>query len=194
MKPLVGAPKTRCEASVGSRPLLSEPRPRSPNRVPPGHTHQPRPYLAPPPTTWPHPGLATGSAPEWPRPPGHAQVAWVSLPTPQRSRVREGRITPALSRPPAPAPPMAAPGPRALRAALCGGCCCLLLCAQLAVAGNADQDLVEGPARAGAGGACPSSSRLFWSSLAWGWGAGGDFPDEFGALGVVEGGSSPVWS
>ncbi|XP_034503365.1 CD164 sialomucin-like 2 protein isoform X3 [Ailuropoda melanoleuca] len=34
---------------------------------------------------------------------------------------------------------MAAPGPRALRVALCGGCCCLLLCAQLAVAGNADQ-------------------------------------------------------
>uniref|UniRef100_A0A4W2ELW9 Uncharacterized protein n=1 Tax=Bos indicus x Bos taurus TaxID=30522 RepID=A0A4W2ELW9_BOBOX len=31
---------------------------------------------------------------------------------------------------------MAAPGPRALRAALCGGCCCLLLCAQLAVAGK----------------------------------------------------------
>ncbi|XP_043301495.1 CD164 sialomucin-like 2 protein isoform X1 [Cervus elaphus] len=31
---------------------------------------------------------------------------------------------------------MAAPGPRALRAALCGSCCCLLLCAQLAVAGK----------------------------------------------------------
>ncbi|KAM9243309.1 CD164 sialomucin-like 2 protein isoform 3-T3 [Dugong dugon] len=31
---------------------------------------------------------------------------------------------------------MAAPGPRALRAVLCGGCCCLLLCAQLAVAGH----------------------------------------------------------
>ncbi|XP_047646930.1 CD164 sialomucin-like 2 protein isoform X3 [Phacochoerus africanus] len=31
---------------------------------------------------------------------------------------------------------MAAPGPRALRAALCGGCCYLLLCAQLAVAGK----------------------------------------------------------
>nr|KAF6443314.1 CD164 molecule like 2 [Molossus molossus] len=31
---------------------------------------------------------------------------------------------------------MALPGPRALRAALCGGCCCLLLCAQLAVAGK----------------------------------------------------------
>ncbi|XP_032159329.1 CD164 sialomucin-like 2 protein isoform X3 [Mustela erminea] len=31
---------------------------------------------------------------------------------------------------------MAAPGPRALRVALCGGCCCLLLCAQLAVAGK----------------------------------------------------------
>uniref|UniRef100_A0A8C2NGH3 CD164 molecule like 2 n=1 Tax=Capra hircus TaxID=9925 RepID=A0A8C2NGH3_CAPHI len=31
---------------------------------------------------------------------------------------------------------MAALGPRALRAALCGGCCCLLLCAQLAVAGK----------------------------------------------------------
>ncbi|KAM9243307.1 CD164 sialomucin-like 2 protein isoform 1-T1 [Dugong dugon] len=31
---------------------------------------------------------------------------------------------------------MAAPGPRALRAVLCGGCCCLLLCAQLAVAGK----------------------------------------------------------
>ncbi|XP_015987423.2 CD164 sialomucin-like 2 protein isoform X3 [Rousettus aegyptiacus] len=31
---------------------------------------------------------------------------------------------------------MASPGPRALRAALCGGCCCLLLCAQLAVAGK----------------------------------------------------------
>ncbi|XP_037673964.1 CD164 sialomucin-like 2 protein isoform X2 [Choloepus didactylus] len=31
---------------------------------------------------------------------------------------------------------MAAPGPRAWRAALCGGCCCLLLCAQLAVAGK----------------------------------------------------------
>ncbi|XP_028011033.1 CD164 sialomucin-like 2 protein isoform X2 [Eptesicus fuscus] len=42
---------------------------------------------------------------------------------------------------------MALPGPRALRAALCGGCCCLLLCAQLAVAGNAGQ----GPVRSGAG-------------------------------------------
>ncbi|XP_007978025.3 CD164 sialomucin-like 2 protein isoform X3 [Chlorocebus sabaeus] len=31
---------------------------------------------------------------------------------------------------------MEASGPRALRTALCGGCCCLLLCAQLAVAGN----------------------------------------------------------
>ncbi|KAM4871512.1 CD164 sialomucin-like 2 protein isoform 2-T3 [Thomomys bottae] len=31
---------------------------------------------------------------------------------------------------------MATPGPRALRAALCGGCCCLLLCAQLVVAGK----------------------------------------------------------
>uniref|UniRef100_A0A8C2N3T6 CD164 sialomucin-like 2 n=2 Tax=Cricetulus griseus TaxID=10029 RepID=A0A8C2N3T6_CRIGR len=31
---------------------------------------------------------------------------------------------------------MAAPGPRALRAALCGGCCCLLLCAQLVLAGK----------------------------------------------------------
>ncbi|XP_008834989.1 CD164 sialomucin-like 2 protein [Nannospalax galili] len=31
---------------------------------------------------------------------------------------------------------MAAPGPHTLRAALCGGCCCLLLCAQLAVAGK----------------------------------------------------------
>ncbi|XP_017201104.2 CD164 sialomucin-like 2 protein isoform X1 [Oryctolagus cuniculus] len=31
---------------------------------------------------------------------------------------------------------MAQPGPRALRAALCGGCCCLLLCAQLSVAGK----------------------------------------------------------
>uniref|UniRef100_G1RER2 CD164 molecule like 2 n=2 Tax=Nomascus leucogenys TaxID=61853 RepID=G1RER2_NOMLE len=31
---------------------------------------------------------------------------------------------------------MEAPGPRALRTALCGGCCCLLLCAQLAVAGK----------------------------------------------------------
>ncbi|XP_039086522.1 CD164 sialomucin-like 2 protein isoform X2 [Hyaena hyaena] len=31
---------------------------------------------------------------------------------------------------------MAAPGPSALRAALCGGCCCLLLCAQLAMAGK----------------------------------------------------------
>ncbi|XP_048206572.1 CD164 sialomucin-like 2 protein isoform X1 [Perognathus longimembris pacificus] len=31
---------------------------------------------------------------------------------------------------------MATPGPRASRAALCGGCCCLLLCAQLAVAGK----------------------------------------------------------
>ncbi|XP_012577463.1 PREDICTED: CD164 sialomucin-like 2 protein isoform X2 [Condylura cristata] len=31
---------------------------------------------------------------------------------------------------------MAALGPRALWAALCGGCCCLLLCAQLAVAGK----------------------------------------------------------
>ncbi|KAI4574533.1 hypothetical protein MJG53_002484 [Ovis ammon polii x Ovis aries] len=31
---------------------------------------------------------------------------------------------------------MATLGPRALRAALCGGCCCLLLCAQLAVAGK----------------------------------------------------------
>ncbi|XP_014318565.1 CD164 sialomucin-like 2 protein isoform X1 [Myotis lucifugus] len=31
---------------------------------------------------------------------------------------------------------MALPGPRALRAALCGGCCCLLLCAQLAVPGK----------------------------------------------------------
>ncbi|XP_003415471.1 CD164 sialomucin-like 2 protein [Loxodonta africana] len=31
---------------------------------------------------------------------------------------------------------MAAPGPRALRAVLCGSCCCLLLCAQLIVAGK----------------------------------------------------------
>ncbi|XP_052573223.1 CD164 sialomucin-like 2 protein isoform X4 [Peromyscus californicus insignis] len=32
---------------------------------------------------------------------------------------------------------MTAPGgPRALRAALCGGCCCLLLCAQLVIAGK----------------------------------------------------------
>ncbi|XP_005617773.1 CD164 sialomucin-like 2 protein isoform X2 [Canis lupus baileyi] len=31
---------------------------------------------------------------------------------------------------------MAAPGPRALRVALCGGCCCLLLCAQLVAAGK----------------------------------------------------------
>uniref|UniRef100_F7GMC6 Ficolin 3 n=3 Tax=Cercopithecinae TaxID=9528 RepID=F7GMC6_MACMU len=31
---------------------------------------------------------------------------------------------------------MEASGPRALRTALCGGCCCLLLCAQLAVAGK----------------------------------------------------------
>ncbi|XP_052031650.1 CD164 sialomucin-like 2 protein isoform X3 [Apodemus sylvaticus] len=31
---------------------------------------------------------------------------------------------------------MAAPGPRALRAALCGSCCCLLLCAQLVLAGK----------------------------------------------------------
>uniref|UniRef100_A0A8C5V405 CD164 molecule like 2 n=2 Tax=Microcebus murinus TaxID=30608 RepID=A0A8C5V405_MICMU len=31
---------------------------------------------------------------------------------------------------------MAARGPRAVWAALCGGCCCLLLCAQLAVAGK----------------------------------------------------------
>nr|XP_045007049.1 CD164 sialomucin-like 2 protein isoform X2 [Jaculus jaculus] len=31
---------------------------------------------------------------------------------------------------------MAAPGPRAWRVAVCGGCCCLLLCAQLAAAGK----------------------------------------------------------
>ncbi|XP_057641518.1 CD164 sialomucin-like 2 protein [Chionomys nivalis] len=31
---------------------------------------------------------------------------------------------------------MASPGPRALRAALCSGCCCLLLCAQLVIAGK----------------------------------------------------------
>ncbi|XP_075394754.1 CD164 sialomucin-like 2 protein [Tenrec ecaudatus] len=31
---------------------------------------------------------------------------------------------------------MAAPGPRAWRAVLCSGCCCLLLCAQLAAAGK----------------------------------------------------------
>uniref|UniRef100_F7FKU0 CD164 molecule like 2 n=1 Tax=Monodelphis domestica TaxID=13616 RepID=F7FKU0_MONDO len=31
---------------------------------------------------------------------------------------------------------MAVPGPLALRAALCSGCCCLLLCAQLAAAGE----------------------------------------------------------
>ncbi|XP_074161757.1 CD164 sialomucin-like 2 protein [Sminthopsis crassicaudata] len=36
---------------------------------------------------------------------------------------------------------MAVPGPRALRAALCGGCCCLLLCAQLAAAGKAGRGL-----------------------------------------------------
>ncbi|XP_063091934.1 CD164 sialomucin-like 2 protein isoform X1 [Cavia porcellus] len=39
---------------------------------------------------------------------------------------------------------MAAWRPRALRAALCGGCCCLLLCAQLAEAGNARQKLGKG--------------------------------------------------
>ncbi|XP_012860724.1 CD164 sialomucin-like 2 protein [Echinops telfairi] len=31
---------------------------------------------------------------------------------------------------------MAAPGPRAWRSVLCGGCCCLLLCVQLAAAGK----------------------------------------------------------
>uniref|UniRef100_G1QBB2 CD164 molecule like 2 n=1 Tax=Myotis lucifugus TaxID=59463 RepID=G1QBB2_MYOLU len=39
---------------------------------------------------------------------------------------------------------MALPGPRALRAALCGGCCCLLLCAQLAVPGNAGRGFGRG--------------------------------------------------
>lgn len=70
----------------------------------------------------------------------------VWLPTPQRSRVLKGRATPPLRRPRVPAP-MASPGPRALWAALCGSCCCLLLCAQLAVAGNAGQGLVRGPGR-----------------------------------------------
>ncbi|XP_072465617.1 CD164 sialomucin-like 2 protein isoform X1 [Notamacropus eugenii] len=36
---------------------------------------------------------------------------------------------------------MAVPGPRALRAALCSGCCCLLLCAQLAAAGKGGRGL-----------------------------------------------------
>nr|XP_040144118.1 CD164 sialomucin-like 2 protein isoform X2 [Ictidomys tridecemlineatus] len=39
---------------------------------------------------------------------------------------------------------MAAPGPRVFRAALCGGYCCLLLCAQLAVAGKGAQGFGRG--------------------------------------------------
>ncbi|XP_031818346.1 CD164 sialomucin-like 2 protein isoform X2 [Sarcophilus harrisii] len=39
---------------------------------------------------------------------------------------------------------MAVPGPRALRAALCSGCCCLLLCAQLAAAGKEGRGLGRG--------------------------------------------------
>lgn len=107
----------------------------------------------------------------------------VWLPTRQRSRVLKGRATPPLRRPRVPAP-MASPGPRALRAALCGSCCCLLLCVQLAVAGNAGQGLVRGPGRAG--GECPSTSRLRRSSQGLG-GRDGDFPELCRVPGVGEG-------
>lgn len=80
----------------------------------------------------------------------HAPVAQVSLWQARRVESRKdaphqlsGPLTP-QSRPPV---PMAASGPRALRAALCGGCCCLLLCAQLVMAGNAGQGLMRGQGR-----------------------------------------------
>lgn len=82
---------------------------------------------------------------------------------------------------------MAAPGPRALRVALCGGCCCLLLCAQLAVAGNADQGLVGGPARAGAGGAYLHPAACSGAVWAGGQGARGNFPESTGLQRWVKG-------
>lgn len=136
---------------------------------------------SPDPQIPPHQTAPTNHAPSdpapdnKPRPPtrvtspalsGHAHLASRGLPwsrsTPGGAG-RRGHAAPALRRPrPPPGPasePMATLGPRALRAALCGGCCCLLLCAQLAVAGNA----------------CPSPNCLPGAVWAWQRGAGGDF-------------------
>lgn len=69
---------------------------------------------------------------------------------------------------------MALPGPRALRAALCGGCCCLLLCAQLAVAGNAGQGLVRSGGRGSAPVIQPPiQEQSGLGGVGVGWGPGG---------------------
>ena len=114
-------------------PFLPEPHPRPPNPAPsdtaPDNKAPPYRYV-------------TSPALFGPRPPASPRLPWSRSPHPGGAESR-GTTPHPLSADPDPPPPgpasepMAAPGPRALRAALCGSCCCLLLCAQLAVAGNA---------------------------------------------------------
>lgn len=88
----------------------------------PPQTPNPRPHQAAPTThalpdpasdhkTPPHLVVSLAPSLPEPRPPGLAQVARVSLPTPRRSRVQKGRATPALSRPRPPGS-ASAPWPR----------------------------------------------------------------------------------
>lgn len=97
----------------------------------PPQTPNPRPHQAAPTThalpdpasdhkTPPHLVVSLAPSLPEPRPPGLAQVARVSLPTPRRSRVQKGRATPALSRPRPPGS-ASAPWPRRDRSqqALC---------------------------------------------------------------------------
>lgn len=104
------------------------------------------------------PAPAHLAAPLAPPRPGHAHVASPGLPGsrsshPGGAKSRKDAPLQLSADPQGPPPaPMAAPGPRSLRAALCGGCCYLLLCAQLAVAGNAcPLPITQPPARSSLG-------------------------------------------
>ena len=158
------------------------PDPRTP--PPPDRAHYPRPIWLRlrPQNPAPPGGVTSPSLPE-PRPPGLAQVARVSLPTPWRSRVLKGRATPALRRPRPPgsvsAPwPRRDPAPYGLRS----------------VAAAAASSCVPSSLWLVTRALHPSPSRL--PGAVGGWGAGGEFSTcvRGWLLGWVEGDSSCVWS
>lgn len=157
---------------AGAPPQIPEPRP---------HQAAPTTHALPDPAsdhkTPPH--LVASLAPSLPepRPPGCPGLApyTPAEPSPEGTRHTSAPRTPT---PRLRLRAMAAPGPRALRAALCGGCCCLLLCAQLVVAGNA----------------CPSPFTQPPARSSRGLGGGrGVFHMCAGLLGWAEGDSICVW-